>query len=212
MDHEHHWRATNKVFAKVCDCGAIYHDWFTAQLVPLIVTQGTLPPIVDVRAALEGTIQQLTREVSTLRDQLAAALAEVGALQPALATAKDELEKLRVYGPPRRRQRPADLIVHVAGIEPATPETSARRSASALRVHSSERRESNPRHPVWKTGTLPLSYVRLAFEIQCITLVNFFEPLGTVKSIHRARTLWELNPAQRLNRPPQSPDMPRVQK
>src|SRR5215207_270380 len=50
----------------------------------------------------------------------------------------------------------------MAGLEPATFALAARRS-SPSELHSREmvqkgRRGSNPRHPAWKAGALPLSY------------------------------------------------------
>jgi hypothetical protein len=74
MTHtQHHWRATNKVFALVCECGLVYHEWLqieieklrSAAAAPLAPT-GPSEETIALRVQLEET----QREVTTLRTQL----------------------------------------------------------------------------------------------------------------------------------------------
>jgi septal ring factor EnvC (AmiA/AmiB activator) len=107
MDHKHHWRATSKVFALVCDCGEVCHEWLSKEVdritsngQAVIAPMPMLPPIVDNSAHLEATIQQLNVEVVALREQLAVAQRETAELKPQLETAKRELDTLRAQPTP----------------------------------------------------------------------------------------------------------------
>lgn len=79
--HTHHWRATSKVFALVCECGTVYHDWLLAEVDRLKVTAPTPPPPPGP-----------SEEVITLRAQLEEARSETAKLRADLDEAKRELE------------------------------------------------------------------------------------------------------------------------
>jgi septal ring factor EnvC (AmiA/AmiB activator) len=107
MEHKHHWRATSKVFALVCDCGEVCHEYLskemdriTSNAQAVIAPVAELPPPIDVAASFEATIQQLNSDVLTLRSLLDAAQREVAELKPQLETARRELEGLRAQPAP----------------------------------------------------------------------------------------------------------------
>jgi hypothetical protein len=76
--HTHHWRTTSKVFALVCECGTIYHDWLLAE--------------VD-RLKAVSTASGPSEEVITLRAQLEEARSEAVKLRGELDETKRELEE-----------------------------------------------------------------------------------------------------------------------
>ena len=83
MEHAHHWRATSKVFARVCDCGVAYHEWLLTENEWLLTEVDRLkaaPP------ALSST------EESALREQLEEARREATALRAELDEARRALE------------------------------------------------------------------------------------------------------------------------
>ena len=85
MDHAHHWRATSKVFARVCDCGLAYHDW-------LLMENEWLLTEVDRLKAAAPTTPGPNEEVVTLRAQLEEARGASVKLRAELDEAKRELE------------------------------------------------------------------------------------------------------------------------
>ena len=86
MDHAHHWRATSKVFARVCDCGLAYHDW-------LLMENEWLLTEVDRLKAAAPTTPGPNEDVVALRVQLEEARSESVKLRAELAAAKRELEE-----------------------------------------------------------------------------------------------------------------------
>ena len=78
MEHAHHWRATSKVFALVCECGVVYHDWLVAEIDRL--KKSGAAPVISAE------------EVAALRAQLEAARTETATLRAELDEAKRELE------------------------------------------------------------------------------------------------------------------------
>lgn len=80
MDHAHHWRATSKVFALVCECGTAYHEWLLAEIERLKTATAPLPPAVSAE------------EVATLRAQLEEARSQSAALRAELDEARQEIE------------------------------------------------------------------------------------------------------------------------
>ena len=84
MDHAHHWRATSKVFARVCDCGLAYHDW-------LLMENEWLLTEVDRLKAAPPTTPGPNEEVIALRTQLEEARSESVKLRAELDAAKREL-------------------------------------------------------------------------------------------------------------------------
>jgi hypothetical protein len=80
MEHEHHWRATSKVFALVCECGIAYHEWLLTEIDQLKVASVSPPP------------QGPNEEVVALRAQLEEARREAGSLRAELDEARRELE------------------------------------------------------------------------------------------------------------------------
>ena len=87
MTHAHHWRATSKVFARVCDCGVTYHDWL------LMENEWLLSEVDSLKAAVQtsSTTSNSTEEVTALRAQLEEARREVAALRADLDLAHREL-------------------------------------------------------------------------------------------------------------------------
>ena len=77
MSHAHHWRATSKIFALMCECGTVYHDWLLAE--------------ID-RLKTASTAPGPSEEVTTLRAQLEEARRETTAVRAELDEAKRELE------------------------------------------------------------------------------------------------------------------------
>jgi hypothetical protein len=77
-DHPHHWRATSKIFALVCDCGLTYHEWLLAEIERLKTAAGP-----SAAAA----------EITTLNDQLAEVRRERDALRADLDEARETLER-----------------------------------------------------------------------------------------------------------------------
>ena len=86
MDHAHHWRATSKVFARVCDCGLAYHDWL------LMENEWLLTEVDRLKAAAAPTTPGPSEEVVTLRVQLEEARSASVTLRAELDAAKRELE------------------------------------------------------------------------------------------------------------------------
>lgn len=75
MDHKHHWRATSKVFALVCECGTAYHEWLLAEVERL--KSASSPPEPAVIAALNEQLAEVRRERDALRAELDEARAEL---------------------------------------------------------------------------------------------------------------------------------------
>ena len=86
MEHTHHWRATSKVFARVCDCGVAYHDW-------LLTENEWLLTEVDRLTAAPLALSSV--EESTLRAQLEEARREAAILRAELDEARRELVEAR---------------------------------------------------------------------------------------------------------------------
>lgn len=85
MEHAHYWRATSKVFAMVCECGVVYHDWLVAEIG--LLKKGAVaaaPPPAAAPASIE--------EVAALRAQLEEARREAASLRGELDEARRELE------------------------------------------------------------------------------------------------------------------------
>lgn len=72
MSHAHHWRTTSKVFALVCECGIVYHDWLLAEIDRLKATGVPVTPTVSAEeiAALRSQLEEARRERDALRAQL----------------------------------------------------------------------------------------------------------------------------------------------
>lgn len=79
MSHAHHWRTTSKIFALVCECGIVYHDWLLAEIDRLKAAGVPVTPAVSAE------------EVAALRTQLADAQRERDALRAQLDEAQKEL-------------------------------------------------------------------------------------------------------------------------
>lgn len=87
MDHAHHWRATSKVFARVCDCGVTYHDWL------LMENEWLLTEVDRLKAVPTApTAPSSTEEITTLRAQLEEVRQEAATLRTDLDVARRELE------------------------------------------------------------------------------------------------------------------------
>lgn len=71
-DHDHKWRATTKIFALVCECGEVYHDWLKAQLTKLAAAT-TSDEVVDLRAQLKEAKAALEKQAEEITSTLAAA-------------------------------------------------------------------------------------------------------------------------------------------
>ena len=84
MEHAHHWRATSKVFARVCDCGVAYHDWLLTENEWLLTE---IERLKAVPAALSST-----EEITTLRVQLEEARREAATFCADLDVARRDLE------------------------------------------------------------------------------------------------------------------------
>lgn len=92
MEHAHHWRATSKVFALVCDCGVACHEALAAEIEQLKAATPTAPADVGVpRAQLEEAV----REATALRTQLEEAVREAPVLRAQLEEARREATALR---------------------------------------------------------------------------------------------------------------------
>jgi hypothetical protein len=78
MSHAHHWRATSKVFALVCECGTTYHEWLLAEIDRLKATAAPTQPAEEV-LALRAQLEELRRESAGLREQLEEARRELEA-------------------------------------------------------------------------------------------------------------------------------------
>ena len=87
MEHAHHWRATSKVFARVCDCGVAYHDWL------LMENEWLLSEVDSLKAAVQtsSTASNSTEEITALRAQLEEVRREAAALRADLDLAHREL-------------------------------------------------------------------------------------------------------------------------
>jgi hypothetical protein len=79
MSHAHHWRATNKIFALVCECGIVYHEWLLAEIDRLKAAGAVAVPAVSAE------------EIAALRTQLADAQRDRDALRAQLDEAQKEL-------------------------------------------------------------------------------------------------------------------------
>ena len=90
MDHAHRWRATNKVFALVCECGLVYHDWLLAE-----VDRLKKPASSDDVAVLRIQLDEALVESAALRTQIDEAQAESTRLRALLDTADREGVDLR---------------------------------------------------------------------------------------------------------------------
>jgi len=81
--HAHHWRATSKVFALVCECGIIYHDWLVVEIDRL--KQPTAPVQGDTVFALQTQLEETRKERDVLRAELEEARRELEARAQAVA-------------------------------------------------------------------------------------------------------------------------------
>jgi DNA repair exonuclease SbcCD ATPase subunit len=79
--HAHQWRATSKVFALVCECGTVYHDWLKAEIEKLRT------------ASSPQEANALRAELDIKRAELEAARRELDAAHAALDEARRELER-----------------------------------------------------------------------------------------------------------------------
>jgi hypothetical protein len=72
MSHAHHWRATNKIFALVCECGTVYHEWLLAEIDRLKAAGASAAPAVSAEevAALRAQLAEAQRDREALRAQL----------------------------------------------------------------------------------------------------------------------------------------------
>lgn len=78
MDHAHQWRATSKVFALVCECGLVYHEWLVAE--------------VD---RLKAPSSASGDDVAVLRIQIDEALAESDKLRAGNASLRAQLDEAK---------------------------------------------------------------------------------------------------------------------
>lgn len=87
MTHAHHWRATSKVFARVCDCGVAYHDWL------LMENEWLLSEVDSLKAAVQTSpaTPNSTEEITALRAQLEKVQREAAELRSDLDLAHREL-------------------------------------------------------------------------------------------------------------------------
>ena len=67
MHHAHQWRATSKVFALVCECGLVYHEWLVAEVDRLKAPSSTSG---DDVAVLRIQLDEALAEADKLRAQL----------------------------------------------------------------------------------------------------------------------------------------------
>jgi DNA repair exonuclease SbcCD ATPase subunit len=81
MEHTHQWRATSKVFALVCECSVVYHDWLKAEIEKLRT------------AASSAEADELRAKLVARDAELNAARAELDAAHAALDEARRELER-----------------------------------------------------------------------------------------------------------------------
>jgi len=81
MEHKHQWRATSKVFALVCECSAVYHDWLKTEIEKLR-SSSSVPQEAD----------ELRAKLNAQRVELDAARAELDTAHAALDEARRELE------------------------------------------------------------------------------------------------------------------------
>jgi hypothetical protein len=83
MEHtDHHWRATSKVFALLCECGVVYHDWLQVEIEKLraAAAAGAAPAPTgpsEETITLRAQLEEARREAATLRTQLAEARAVI---------------------------------------------------------------------------------------------------------------------------------------
>jgi predicted nucleic acid-binding Zn-ribbon protein len=72
MSHAHHWRATSKVFALVCECGVVYHDWLLAEVDRMkkeAIASQSVPSAEEI-TALRAQLEEARRERDALRGEL----------------------------------------------------------------------------------------------------------------------------------------------
>jgi HAMP domain-containing protein len=81
MEHTHQWRATSKVFALVCECSVVYHDWLKAKIEKLQT------------AASPTEANELRAKLNAQGAELNTARAELDAAHAALDEARRELER-----------------------------------------------------------------------------------------------------------------------
>jgi uncharacterized protein (DUF3084 family) len=82
MEHSHQWRATSKVFALVCECGVVYHDWLKAEIEKLRNANASPQDANALRV-----------ELNNKQAELDAARRELDAAHAALDEARRELER-----------------------------------------------------------------------------------------------------------------------
>jgi len=108
MEHAHHWRATSKVFALVCDCGVAYHEALVAEIEHLHTVQlqlKTATPAATVEVGdLRAQLEEAAREATALRAQLEEAAREAPALRTQLEEARREATALRAELDEARRE------------------------------------------------------------------------------------------------------------
>lgn len=98
MDHAHHWRATTKVFALVCECGLVYHECLLAEIDTLkAALTASMPSVTPLITPTEDTnllraeLQQAQLATVTMREELDAARRESEKLRAEL----DEANRMR---------------------------------------------------------------------------------------------------------------------
>lgn len=97
-DHTHRWRATSKVFALVCDCGTVYHNWLLAEIDKLKATTATPPEPLEpyiTQADLDNATAVTDRLHEELAKLRASSQAEIDRLRVALESAQHESTALR---------------------------------------------------------------------------------------------------------------------
>lgn len=86
-DHAHQWRATSRVFALVCECGTVYHNWLLAEIDKLKAS---------ATADADPARSHLTRdEVNKLLVDLCEAQAGAASAQNEAAALRAELDHVR---------------------------------------------------------------------------------------------------------------------
>jgi hypothetical protein len=70
-DHVHKWRATTKIFALACECGAVYHDWLKDQLAKLSAAASSSEETAKLRAELEEAKVALEKQAGEITAALA---------------------------------------------------------------------------------------------------------------------------------------------
>jgi hypothetical protein len=77
MEHKHQWRATSKVFALVCECGVVYHDWLKVEIEKLKAASSS-QEVAELRTGLEEARRELEFQAAEITDALTHAIAKPG--------------------------------------------------------------------------------------------------------------------------------------